>query len=500
MGSRARAANAWWRSRTWSTGRRRRRARAAAEAPPPELPDDAARESFTPDTTLLFRYSAVTYNGHRIHYDADYARGTEGYPALVVNGGITTTKLSELAEAAPAGAAAAGDDAGGAAVVRRAAGDARLPPGSAGPRAALGAGRCRAAGLRMRGGVRRDGQGSLSGVKVLDLTAVVVGPSCTLTLAEQGAEVIKLESPEGDLLRKLGGPAPSPDMSPKFIHFNRGKRSIAVDLKTAEGMAVLARLAEQADVLVTNMRGGALKRLGITWEALRPRNPRLVFCVIAGFGSRGRHHDSPAYDTIIQGMSGFAAALGRVTGEPRYAPFVLCDHITGIIASQAITAALFARERSGEGQAIEVPMYESMAHFVLTEHMFKRTFDPEGATGDPRVMNPDAKPIPTAGRLHRRLGQYRCAGLRLLRRHRPAGAARRPALQQRRRALPQRRRLFHPARRGAAAAPDRRMGGRVPPPRDPRHALSPPSRGCWRTRISGRPGCCAGKSTRPRAR
>ncbi|MFZ4410330.1 MAG: CaiB/BaiF CoA transferase family protein [Paracraurococcus sp.] len=238
-------------------------------------------------------------------------------------------------------------------------------------------------------------RGPLSGVKILDLTAVVVGPSCTLTLAEQGADVIKLESPEGDLLRKLGGPAPSPDMSPKFIHFNRGKRSIAVDLKTAAGMAVLARLAEQADVLVTNMRGGALKRLGITWEALRPRNPRLVFCVIAGFGSRGRHHDSPAYDTIIQGMSGFAAALGRVTGEPRYAPFVLCDHITGIIASQAITAALFSRERTGEGQAVEVPMYESMAHFVLTEHMFKRTFDPAGATGDPRVMNPDAKPIPT---------------------------------------------------------------------------------------------------------
>jgi crotonobetainyl-CoA:carnitine CoA-transferase CaiB-like acyl-CoA transferase len=143
------------------------------------------------------------------------------------------------------------------------------------------------------------------------------------------------------------------------------------------------------------MRGGALARLGITWEALRPRNPRLVFCVIAGFSSRGRYHDSPAYDTIIQGMSGFAAALGRVLGEPRYAPFVLCDHITGIIASQAVTAALYAREKSGEGQAIEVPMYESMAHFVLTEHMFKRTFDPEGPTGDPRVMNPDAKPIPT---------------------------------------------------------------------------------------------------------
>ncbi len=239
-------------------------------------------------------------------------------------------------------------------------------------------------------------KGPLEGVKVLDLTAVVVGPTCTLTLAEQGAQVVKLEQPPaGDLLRKLGGPSRSPDMSPKFVHFNRGKQSIAVDLKTAEGKAVLLRLAEQADVLVTNMRGGALKRLGITWEALAPKNPRLVFCVIAGFGSKGRYHDSPAYDTIIQGMSGFADALGRVTGEPRYAPFVLCDHITGIIASQAITAALYERAQTGAGQPLEVPMFESMAHFVLTEHMFKRTFDSAGPTGDPRVMNPDAKPIPT---------------------------------------------------------------------------------------------------------
>ncbi len=239
-------------------------------------------------------------------------------------------------------------------------------------------------------------QGPLSGVKVLDLTAVVVGPTCTLTLAEQGAEVIKLEQPPaGDLLRKLGGPSRSPDMSPKFVHFNRGKRSIAVDLKTEAGRGVLLRLAEQADVLVTNMRGGALQRLGITWEALQPRNPRLILCVIAGFGSRGRYYDSPAYDTIIQGMSGFAAALGRVLGEPRFAPFVLCDHITGHMAAQAVSAALYQREKTGRGQQVEVPMFESMAHFVLTEHMFRRTFDPEGPTGDPRVMNPDAKPIPT---------------------------------------------------------------------------------------------------------
>lgn len=238
-------------------------------------------------------------------------------------------------------------------------------------------------------------QGPLAGIRVLDLTAVVVGPACTLTLAEQGADVVKLEPPEGDLLRRLGGPAPSPDMSPKFMHFNRGKRSIAVDLKTPAGLDVLRRLAGRADVLVTNMRGAALERLGITWEALSPSNPRLVLCVIAGFGRRGRHHDSPAYDTIIQGLAGFAAALGRVVGEPRFAPFVLCDHITGIIASQAITAALFARERTGAGQEVEVPMFESMAHFLLAEHLYRRTFEADGPTGDPRVMNAEAKPIPT---------------------------------------------------------------------------------------------------------
>ena len=240
------------------------------------------------------------------------------------------------------------------------------------------------------------GRGPLSGVRVLDLTAVVVGPTCTLTFAEQGAEVIKLEPPEGDLLRRLGGPAPSPDMSPKFIHFNRGKRSIAMDLKTVEGREVLARLAARADVLVTNMRGAALARLGITREALHGLNQRLILCVIAGFGSAGPYADLPAYDTIIQGAAGFASALGRVLGEPRFAPFVLCDHITGHMAAQAVCAALYARERTGEGQAIEVPMFECMAHFVLAEHMAARSFDPEGATGDPRVMNAEARPIPTA--------------------------------------------------------------------------------------------------------
>ncbi len=238
-------------------------------------------------------------------------------------------------------------------------------------------------------------QGPLSGVKVLDLTAVVVGPTCTLTLAEQGAEVIKVESPEGDLLRKLGGPAPSPDMSPKFMHFNRGKQSIALDLKSQAGRDVLLQMVDTADVLVSNMRGAALARLGLTWEALQARNPRLVFCVIAGFGSRGRYHDSPAYDTIIQGISGFASGLARVLGEPRFAPYVLCDHVVGFIAAQAISAALYAREKTGKGQQVEVPMFESMAAFVLSEHMFRRTFDPEGATGDPRVMNADARPIPT---------------------------------------------------------------------------------------------------------
>lgn len=240
-------------------------------------------------------------------------------------------------------------------------------------------------------------RGPLAGIRVLDATGVIVGPTSTLLLAEQGADVIKVEPPEGDLMRKLGGRAPkhAPGMSPKFMHFNRNKRSIVLDLKSAEGREVMRKLAATSDVFVSNMRPRALTSLGLTWDSLSALNPRLVHCTISGFATGGPYDGAPAYDTIIQGLSGVAASNAMMLGEPRFAPFVLTDHIVGIIAAQAICAALVARANTGQGQAIEVPMFENAAAFVLSEHLGQRTFEPDGTMGDPRIMNPDARPMKT---------------------------------------------------------------------------------------------------------
>jgi crotonobetainyl-CoA:carnitine CoA-transferase CaiB-like acyl-CoA transferase len=238
--------------------------------------------------------------------------------------------------------------------------------------------------------------GPLAGIKVLDLTAVVVGPVCTQTLADHGAEVIKIEPPEGDLLRSMAGTSPTPKMSSKFLAFNRNKRSLAIDLKAPEAHDVMAKLVAGADVLVANIRPRALKRLGLDPEACTRRNPRLIYCSLVGFGQNGRYRAKPAYDTIIQGSTGVAACYERATGEPRYVPMVMADHIVGLIAVQQIAMALFHRERTGEGQTVEVPMFENMAAFVLQQHLYLRTFEPPlGGTGDPRLVSPEAKPLKT---------------------------------------------------------------------------------------------------------
>jgi crotonobetainyl-CoA:carnitine CoA-transferase CaiB-like acyl-CoA transferase len=237
--------------------------------------------------------------------------------------------------------------------------------------------------------------GPLRGIRVLDATGVIVGPTATLLLAEQGADVIKVEPPEGDLMRRLGGRARQPGMSPKFLHFNRNKRSIVLDLKSETGRAVMRRLAGTADVFISNMRARALASLGLDWPAMEALNPRMIHCTISGFASGGPYDGAPAYDTIIQGLSGVAACFQQATGEPRFAPFVLTDHIVGIMAAQAICAALVGRGTAGLGQAIEVPMFENAAAFVLSEHLGQRTFGPGGAFGDPRIMTPDARPLAT---------------------------------------------------------------------------------------------------------
>jgi crotonobetainyl-CoA:carnitine CoA-transferase CaiB-like acyl-CoA transferase len=238
--------------------------------------------------------------------------------------------------------------------------------------------------------------GPLEGVRVIDQTSVVVGPICTRTLADQGADVIKVETLSGDLLRTMARGARNPGMSGKFLHFNRNKRSICLDIKQPAGLAAMKRLIEGADVFVSNVRPGALQRAGLDHGSLAKENPRLIHCSILAFGRGGRYFDKPAYDPIIQSLSGVAGTFDRAIGEPRFVPMVMTDHVTGLIAAQAIGFALFRRERTGTGEAIDVPMLENMASFVMSEHMAGATFDPPaGPTGDNRLVSPDYRPLPT---------------------------------------------------------------------------------------------------------
>jgi len=244
--------------------------------------------------------------------------------------------------------------------------------------------------------IQPPSEGPLAGVRVVDLSTVVVGPVCSLTLADHGAEVIKIEPPDGDLMRQLGGGARNPGMTGKFMNFNRNKRSVCIDLKTDEGRAILFRLIETADVFVTNMRPGALDKLNLSWPELQALNPRLIHCLVLGFGRGGRYCERPAYDTVIQCASGVAGTFEKSGGTPRFVPLVMSDHITGLVTAQAIGFALYRRTRTGVGESIEVPMFETMAAFVLREHMGSMTFEPPlGPPGDARILNPDNRPVPT---------------------------------------------------------------------------------------------------------
>ncbi|MGQ0583372.1 MAG: CaiB/BaiF CoA transferase family protein [Reyranella sp.] len=238
--------------------------------------------------------------------------------------------------------------------------------------------------------------GPLSGVRVVDLTTVVVGPICTRTLADYGADVIKVEAPGGDLLRTMAEGSRTPGMSGKFINFNRNKRSIVLDLKNKDGHAALLRLIAKADVFVSNVRPEALARAGLDHANLAKLNPRLIHCSILAFGRGGRYYNRPAYDPIVQSLSGIAGTIARATGEPRFVPMVMSDHTSGLIAAQCIGFALFRREKTGTGEAIDVPMLENMASFVSSEHLGAATFDPPvGPTGDGRLLSPNYKPVAT---------------------------------------------------------------------------------------------------------
>ena len=247
-----------------------------------------------------------------------------------------------------------------------------------------------------------DGKGGmLAGIKVIDLTSVVIGPLCTQILADHGAEVIKVESPEGDVGRHLGGRGRTPGMAPKFLHLNRNKRSICLDLKHPKGHAALLRLLQDADVMTWNVRPDSMARMKLSYDEVRAVKPDIIYCGMFGFGQNGRYAKKPAYDPVVQGSAGVAGLIARAHGEPRFLPYVLADRTGGLIAVQMIAMALFNRERTGEGQAIEVPMFENMATQVMTEHLYNRTYvpapgEPEGDIGDPRLVSPHYTPQKTA--------------------------------------------------------------------------------------------------------
>ena len=239
--------------------------------------------------------------------------------------------------------------------------------------------------------------GPLEGVTIVDMTQVVVGPLATQILADHGANVIKVETHTGDLMRNLNGRSITPGMGAKFLHLNRNKRSIVLDVKHPDGHAALLKLIAKADVLIWNVRPAAMARLKLSYEDARAANPRIIYCGMFGFGQDGRYREKPAYDSIIQGTGGVAALNHRATGEPRYLPMVVTDKVVGLIAVQMITMALYRRTQTGEGCSIEIPMFENAVKFVLEEHMYLRTFDPPlGGIGDPRLFDPHAKPIPTS--------------------------------------------------------------------------------------------------------
>ena len=238
--------------------------------------------------------------------------------------------------------------------------------------------------------------GPLDGIRVLDLSSVVLGPLATQIMGDLGADVIKIEAPEGDTTRRTG-PARSEDMAAMFLGLNRNKRSVVLDLKQADARAALWRLIKGADVFVHSIRPQKIARLGFDHAAVLARNPRIVYAGLHGYRSDGPYAGMPAYDDVIQGQSGSADLMARLVGEPRYMPTIMADKTCAMVAAYSVMAALLHRERTGEGQFVEIPMFETMTAFNLTEHLYGMSFEPpEGPIGYPRVLARWRRPYRTS--------------------------------------------------------------------------------------------------------
>lgn len=239
--------------------------------------------------------------------------------------------------------------------------------------------------------------GPLQGIRIIDMTTVLMGPYATQILGDLGADVIKVEPPTGDTVRDVG-PRRHDGMAGIFLHVNRSKRSIVLDLKDPQGRAALLRLAADADVLIYNVRPQAMARLNLGYEEIARVNPRILYVGVYGYGQGGPYAAKSAYDDLIQGAVAIPS-LAQTAGAdmPRYAPSAIADRIVGLAAANAVIAGLLHRERTGEGQCVDVPMFETMAQFVLGDHMGGMTFEPPiGPSGYARILDHNRRPHRTA--------------------------------------------------------------------------------------------------------
>ena len=238
--------------------------------------------------------------------------------------------------------------------------------------------------------------GALAGIRVLDLTTVMMGPATTQSMRDMGADIIKVEPPDGDIIRRIG-PERHAGMGTIFLQNNRGKRSLVLDLKQPAGRDCVLRLAKTCDVLVYNIRPQAMERLGLSYEAVAAANPRIVYAGVFGYDQRGPYAAKPAYDDLIQSLVALPRLIQHVGGGgPHYVPLAIADRYVAAVAVGAINAALLHCARNGEGQRLDIPMFETMAQLVLSDHIGGRSFEPPlGPPGYPRTLSPERAPYPT---------------------------------------------------------------------------------------------------------
>lgn len=244
--------------------------------------------------------------------------------------------------------------------------------------------------------IEKNATGPLAGIRVVDMTSVGMGPYATQILGDMGAEVIKIESPEGDVFRHTA-PSRSSNMGAAFLNLNRNKQFVVLDLKNDVDLIAAKKLISAADVFVSNVRPQSLRRLGLDYESLRLENPRLIYCGAYGYSEHGPYAGQPAFDDIIQARSGMAQFQGTNSPDgPQYVNTILADKVAGLTIAYSIPMALYERERSGLGQNIEVPMFETLVSFLALEQLSGQTFVPGlGGVGYSRVLSPHRKPYLT---------------------------------------------------------------------------------------------------------